>query len=162
MVYVVDCYNHCVKVLRGLDGRCVRVLGRGQGSGRNQMDEPKGVAVDDFQVYIADTANHRVLVYSKESGEFEFEFGEGDGLNEDTQFDHPCAVSVDIAGEMVYVADFDHSCVFVYSRSGGYVNHFQVLQEDNTEAQPSHVMWDAAGGALYVTLEDSTTICRYE
>eukprot|EP00455_Lapot_gusevi_P036849 TRINITY_DN4105_c0_g1_i3.p1 TRINITY_DN4105_c0_g1~~TRINITY_DN4105_c0_g1_i3.p1 ORF type:complete len:357 (+),score=37.46 TRINITY_DN4105_c0_g1_i3:64-1071(+) len=161
-LYVTDYSNHCVQVLRGSDGHCVQVLGTGQGHGSDQMCCPYGVAVDSDQIYIADTLNHRVVVYAKQSGTFLFQIGQGEG-NGDMQFHSPRSVSVDSEAGVVYVADCFNDRVCVYrSEDGSYVRHFQVLQADNTEAFPVNVLWHAAAGVLYVTLDNLTTLCVYK
>eukprot|EP00455_Lapot_gusevi_P024720 TRINITY_DN2578_c0_g3_i2.p1 TRINITY_DN2578_c0_g3~~TRINITY_DN2578_c0_g3_i2.p1 ORF type:complete len:327 (+),score=57.80 TRINITY_DN2578_c0_g3_i2:75-983(+) len=161
LLYVADCNNNRVKVLRGSDGQCVQVLGPGQGAGR-QLFFPSGVAVDAHQVYVADTGNERVVVYAKHSGEYLFHMGDGRGEG-DTQFFQPWAVSVDSEAGMVYVADCYNHRVCVYrGGDGSYVRHFKVMKADNTsEAQPNSVTWDAQARVLYVSVQNSTTICVF-
>eukprot|EP00455_Lapot_gusevi_P043085 TRINITY_DN5196_c0_g2_i15.p1 TRINITY_DN5196_c0_g2~~TRINITY_DN5196_c0_g2_i15.p1 ORF type:complete len:128 (+),score=28.80 TRINITY_DN5196_c0_g2_i15:104-487(+) len=126
------------------------------------MKYPQDVAVDSHHIYIADTNNHRVLVYSKLNGKFLFQMGQGQGSG-NTQFDHPTGVSVDGEAGVVYVADYENCRVCVYrSSDGSYVRHFYVLQENHTTARPCGVAWNASSGVLYVTMEGSTTICGYE
>eukprot|EP00455_Lapot_gusevi_P026336 TRINITY_DN2779_c0_g1_i1.p1 TRINITY_DN2779_c0_g1~~TRINITY_DN2779_c0_g1_i1.p1 ORF type:complete len:121 (+),score=23.77 TRINITY_DN2779_c0_g1_i1:135-497(+) len=117
------------------------------------------LAMDLDQIYIADTANHRVLVYAKQTGVFLFQMGEGQGSG-NTQFSAPCGVSVDSEAGVVYVADSGNHRVCVY-RSGDGSRHFQVGPAGRNKAQPFGVMWDAAAGVLSVTLT-STIICVYQ
>eukprot|EP00455_Lapot_gusevi_P029581 TRINITY_DN3167_c0_g3_i1.p1 TRINITY_DN3167_c0_g3~~TRINITY_DN3167_c0_g3_i1.p1 ORF type:complete len:139 (+),score=33.55 TRINITY_DN3167_c0_g3_i1:37-417(+) len=125
------------------------------------MDRPKGVAVDLHHIYIADTYNHRVLVYAKQQGAFLFQVGQGEG-NSHTRFKHPSGVSVDSEAGVLYVADGGNHRVCVYrSGDGGYIRHFPVLQANDYKAPPISVVWDAAG-VLYVTISISTTICVYQ
>eukprot|EP00455_Lapot_gusevi_P030041 TRINITY_DN3221_c0_g4_i6.p1 TRINITY_DN3221_c0_g4~~TRINITY_DN3221_c0_g4_i6.p1 ORF type:complete len:226 (+),score=24.64 TRINITY_DN3221_c0_g4_i6:3-680(+) len=147
LLYVADRSNHCVKVLRGSDGQCVQILG----TGRHQMRSPVGVTVDSRHVFITDTGNHRVLVYTKQSGTFLYRMQQGRGSG-NNQFNNPYSVSVDSEAGVVYVADCNNHRVCVYrSCDGRYIRHFPVLRADNTKAEAVCVRWDAAGGVLYVT-----------
>ncbi len=72
------------------------------GSGPGQMDYPKGIAVDGAgNVYVADTSNHRVLVFD-ELGDFVRQWGSQG--NAPGQFQEPWGIAVDGEGN-VYVAD---------------------------------------------------------
>ncbi len=72
------------------------------GSGPGQMDDPKGIAVDGAgNVYVADSYNHRVLVFD-EQGDFLRQWGSQG--NAPGQFQEPWGIAVDGEGN-VYVAD---------------------------------------------------------
>eukprot|EP00455_Lapot_gusevi_P008897 TRINITY_DN1392_c0_g3_i2.p1 TRINITY_DN1392_c0_g3~~TRINITY_DN1392_c0_g3_i2.p1 ORF type:complete len:198 (+),score=15.18 TRINITY_DN1392_c0_g3_i2:190-783(+) len=162
LLYVADLLNHSIQVVRGLDGQCVQVLGKGLGRNHDEMHFPRGIAVDLNQIYIADSSNHRVVVYSKQHGTFLFQMGKGQGSDR-TQFEGPIGVSVDSEAGVVYIADQGNRRVCVYRCcDGSYVRHFPVLREDHSLAYPIGVMWDAAAGVLFVTLQDSTTVCVYQ
>ena len=74
----------------------------GHGSGPGQFDQPQGVGVDALgNVYVSDTNNHRVQVFTND-GSFLAQwgsFGSGPG-----QFDRPMGIAVAPDGT-VYVAD---------------------------------------------------------
>jgi thiol-disulfide isomerase/thioredoxin len=68
-VLIVDTYNHKLKSLDLETGVVVSLAGDGQpgktvsNSGKAQLNEPGGLAIFGQQVLIADTNNHRILVY---------------------------------------------------------------------------------------------------
>eukprot|EP00455_Lapot_gusevi_P046789 TRINITY_DN6217_c0_g1_i3.p1 TRINITY_DN6217_c0_g1~~TRINITY_DN6217_c0_g1_i3.p1 ORF type:complete len:292 (+),score=0.73 TRINITY_DN6217_c0_g1_i3:358-1233(+) len=162
LLYVADSANNRVKVMRGADGECVQVLSRVECEFNPELNEPQGVAVDNDHVYIADTGNHRVVVFSKHTGRWKFQLGEGYGGG-NRPFCRPCGLSVDSKAGVVYVADSGNRRVCVYrSVDGGYMRHFEVVPQDNSEARPVCVWWDAAAGVLYLGLSDSTSMCVYE
>ena len=85
------------------------------GGGDGQFDRPLGIAVDEAgNVYVADTANNRVQVFSS-TGEFRQTWGSrGSG---DGQFIGPRGIEVDRVG-YVYVADTANDRVQVFSSTG--------------------------------------------
>jgi hypothetical protein len=91
-----------------------------EGAGVGEFAEPKGVAVDNTtladreDVYVADTANNRVEVYSS-TGAYITEF-DGGGTPEGS-FSGPRGLTVDGEGD-VYVADQGHGVVDKFSPLG--------------------------------------------
>jgi hypothetical protein len=79
-VWVADSNNHRVLVLKGSDPNAapVQILGQpndtlalpnsGGPPSAHTMNGPRGVSLDDQHVIVADTGNHRVLVFSKTGG----------------------------------------------------------------------------------------------
>ncbi len=66
-VWVLDGVNALVKVFRS-EGEFLFSFG-GFGHGDGQLNQPMGLAVDHTQVYVADTGNHRIMIFSYK-GEF--------------------------------------------------------------------------------------------
>ena len=98
--------------------------GNGEGNANHQFDNPEGVAVDPGEggrVYVADSDNHRVQVFSKEGVYLDTICGNGIG-DDNEHFDTPMDVCVEQGeGGHVYVADADNERVQVFSKAGAYV-----------------------------------------
>lgn len=85
------------------------------GRGSGELNRPEGLAVDrEDRIYVADSCNHRVQVFSRE-GEFLRSYGRpGRGLGE---MSYPYDVQVDAAG-LQFVAEFGNSRVQVFDPAG--------------------------------------------
>eukprot|EP00455_Lapot_gusevi_P001801 TRINITY_DN10693_c0_g1_i4.p1 TRINITY_DN10693_c0_g1~~TRINITY_DN10693_c0_g1_i4.p1 ORF type:complete len:668 (+),score=104.75 TRINITY_DN10693_c0_g1_i4:73-2076(+) len=158
LLYVADWGNHCVKVLWLEDGRCVQVLGTECVEGNEYS--PYGVAVDADCVYVADAANHRVMVYSQIDGQLLSQFGQGHGCG-DNHFNYPTSVSVDIEAGLLYVADSNNQRVSVWRTSDGSFVRKWPVTINSEKKHPICVMWDGVNNALYVTVYESDTILVY-
>jgi DNA-binding beta-propeller fold protein YncE len=129
-VYVVDSLGYRVEVftsegefLRGWGDWCDLYIHPGRGcrdpdgpgpleSGDGQLSSPWGITLDaDGRVYVADSANKRIQVFTLE-GEFLLKWGVlGRGPGE---FDNPVGVAVDGRGG-VYVADLNNNRIQKFS-----------------------------------------------
>ncbi|MFM9105712.1 MAG: NHL repeat-containing protein [Chloroflexota bacterium] len=100
-------------------------LGTGQGSGNSQFDIPNGVAItpDGLELFVADTMNNRVTVWSRASigaaWQAQTPLGRGapsSGTSND-QFWAPMDVAIQSDGLTLYVADDKNSRVCVWKRA---------------------------------------------
>jgi tripartite motif-containing protein 2/3/tripartite motif-containing protein 71 len=91
------------------------------GSGRGQFKDPRDVACDSTgMVYVADTGNHRIQVFTVE-GVFLREFGwHGQGRGE---LDWPNGIAID-ASDMVYISEHGNGRVSVFTSEGQHVTSF--------------------------------------
>ena len=110
--------------------------------GSEQLDAPRGIALDQAgNVYVADQANNRTVVFSGE-GEFLREwgsFGDGDG-----QFAMPFGIMV--SGSRVFVADSRNNRVQVFSLNGTYIDQVPTPAAiGNVSFQPVSVATNASG-----------------
>jgi hypothetical protein len=86
-------------------GRFVRKWGF-KGTEDGALNEPDGILIGNDQlVYVSDTVNHRIQVFTPE-GEFLRKWGTCGA--EDGQFDIPLHLSMDAFG-LVYVVDFSNN-----------------------------------------------------
>jgi DNA-binding beta-propeller fold protein YncE len=91
------------------------------GDGPGQLNNPKGIAVDgQGNVYVADSYNHRVMVFDS-GGQFLRQWG-GQG-NAAGQFQEPWGIAVDAQG-MVYVADTWNHRIQKFDAQGGFLTQW--------------------------------------
>jgi YD repeat-containing protein len=88
-----------------------------EGSGELQFKEPDGIGFSGEDVYVTDSANHRVEVLTTSKGAYVRAFGfEGDGSGE---LFTPEGIAVDAAGNL-YVSDENAGHVEEFSPSGAF------------------------------------------
>ena len=100
-----------------LGERWILAFGK-SGRGDGAFNRPEGVSVDaQDRIYVADSCNHRVQVFSPE-GKFLRSYGRaGNGVG---QLSYPYDVQVDAAG-LQFVAEFGNSRVQVFDERGASV-----------------------------------------
>jgi DNA-binding beta-propeller fold protein YncE len=156
LVYVTDTWNHRVVVIdRG--GTFVREIG--QRGGQTDLGDnpdpspepglffgPRGVAIDDGEIFVTDTGNERVQVFASD-GTFLRAFG-GYGT-EPGKLIEPVGIAVGPDGR-VYVADSGNGRLSVFERDGTPVTQVPIA---SWEAQGLQVNYLAFGpdGLLYMT-----------
>jgi DNA-binding beta-propeller fold protein YncE len=115
-IYVADTHAHDVKVLDD-DGNLLRVLGhRGEGDG--EFNFPTHLCFAQGELYVTDTMNNRVQVFSAEGEVISRKFGQR-GLYVG-QMVRPKGVAVDEEGN-VYVVESYYDHLLVYDRSGQFL-----------------------------------------
>ena len=91
----------------------------GFGSGNRQLSQPAGIAVDQKgNVYVADTANNKIKVFSS-NGTFIStwgRYGSGAGM-----LKFPEDVAIDPSSGSVYVADTANNRIQVFSSNGTFI-----------------------------------------
>jgi len=123
-----------------------------QGSGAGQFDTPAGLAVDSRgRVYVADTQNHRIQVFSR-NGTFLFTWGSGGNGN--GFFDSANDVAVDAAGQ-VYVADTENNRIQVFDSSGSYLAQWGSSGSDPGQFSLPNGLDVAGSGSVYVADTDN-------
>jgi len=118
------------------------------GSGGNLAVDTKG------RVYLADTAGHRIMVFSM-NGQFITQWG-GSGT-EPGKFQYPMGIAVDADRDRVYVADRLNSRIQVFTGAGEYITAWGDSGEGEAQFDwslvNSHIGMavDEQTGLLYVT-----------
>ena len=115
-LYVADAGNHRVLAYDVADAAAPRrdqAYGGARGSGRAELDTPTGVVADAQFVYVADSANCRVVLLRKRDGDPWDTIGSPDGCQGDDLFRRPTDVDLDERA-FVYVADPGRSQVTVF------------------------------------------------
>src|SRR5918992_324937 len=122
------------------------------GTQETSLSSPEGIAVDSSSgnVYVADTANNRIQVFSS-NGTFISKWGGGYAPRAiNGSFDHPSDISLDQAGN-VYVADTANNRIQVFSSNGTFIS---VLGRDGgangTLRSPEGIAVDSSSGNVYV------------
>jgi len=118
-------------------------------SGKGNFFGPRGIAVSPKnEVYVVDTGNKRVQVYT-DNGAYLREWGSEGAA--DGFFDEPVGIDIDSLGN-VYVADSRNKRVQVFDSRGRYLKQWSVIGWDDPFTQP-HISVDSAGN---VYCSDST------
>jgi|GEM_PF-3405577 DNA-binding beta-propeller fold protein YncE len=125
-IYLADPANHCIHIY-SLSGDFLRTIGP-QLSGPSakkfpplNLDSPQGVAVDgEGRVYVADTGNHRLLIFDAE-GNLLRAFGRKG--NENGEFRSPHSVALDSKGR-IYVADTGNDRLQMFGGDGIFLRRF--------------------------------------
>jgi len=121
-VYVTDATQgeHRVLVF-DKQGKLLRKFGS-QGSQNGQFNYPNGIAVaNDGKIYVADSNNARVQVFSNTGKRLKTIMGTGEG-----GLTHPVGIDVSRSGEMHVVESFGHK-VNVFDTDGTYLYGFGEL-----------------------------------
>ncbi|MFH0872260.1 MAG: FlgO family outer membrane protein [bacterium] len=125
-LYLVDAANDCIQVFSP-SGKFLQTFGPHLAGGISKkvtpanLDSPRGVAVDqEGKVHVADTNNHRILIFDRE-GNLIRAFGrKGDGNGE---FRFPHSVALDSKGR-IYVADTGNDRIQICGPDGIFLSKF--------------------------------------
>jgi DNA-binding beta-propeller fold protein YncE len=115
-VFVADTYAHDIKVFDS-GGRLVRVIGR-HGEGDGEFNFPTHLAFARGQLYVTDTMNSRIQVFSRDGIELRLKFGLR-GLYVGNLV-RPKGVAVDSEGN-IYVIESYYDRLLVFNRHGAFL-----------------------------------------
>lgn len=110
-VYVADLGNHRVLVLSQKQGRVVDIIQSGK---RQGLNSPQDLALANGLLYVADTLNHEIDIYSRE-GRFRSSFG-AQGFNYD-DLNGPTSLAVGESGDL-FVIDKGNASIKVFNHTG--------------------------------------------
>ena len=161
-VYVADTWNHRIQVFTP-EGEFIRAWGQlGQlEAAINPQDfwGPRDVLVDaEGLVYVADTGNKRIRVYTSE-GEFVRDIGRGgSGAG---QLNEPVGLAMLPDGRL-FVADTWNRRIQVFDRFGQYLNSWVVSAWYGDQGNRPYLALDAQRGLLYVSDPDAARVLAYD
>ena len=139
-IYVADTWNHRIQKFDP-DGHHVLTWGRyGQSAvyditGQGVFFGPRGVAVGpDDRIYVTDTGNNRVQVFTKD-GQYISEFG-GTGEGQ-SFFNEPVGIAINNAGE-VFIADTWNHRIQVFGLNGFFLRLWEIpsWETEHPETKP--------------------------
>lgn len=161
LFYIADTWNHAVIVVNA-DGKVVQILGN-RGSATDITDAgaptdqpglffgPRDVAVSDTHIYVTDTGNERVQVFTTD-GTFVKAFG-GFGTG-DGQFVEPTGLAIAPDGS-VWVADSGNARIQVFDSEGTWIasHHIQEWETQQGVDRLNDLAF-APDGTLYFTVQN--------
>jgi glucose/arabinose dehydrogenase len=124
------------------------------GEGVPRLSLPSGITVDasSGNVYVADTANHRIQLFTS-NGTFLTQWGEyGD---EDGAFRSPEGIAVDQEGN-VYVADTENNRIQLFTSNGTFLTQWgEYGDEDGAFRSPEGIAVDQEGNVYVADTENN-------
>ncbi len=192
-LYIADTGNNVVRMISAASGVITTIVGNGsQGNGGDagaataaQLNQPQGVTMDgNGNLYIADTANHKIRMVSAATGKIITVAGNGfikmngdggfagdSGLATAAELNYPHAVAFDTAGNM-YIPDTANNRVREVAAVGGAITAASTITTfagngtasysgDGAAANqaelwgPSGVAVDAAGNVFIADTQNS-------
>ncbi len=165
-IYVADTWNYQIKVFSP-EGELITSWGQrgeyGSGAQSEPVDGfwgPRAVAVDnDERVYVADTGNKRIRVYTS-MGQFVQDIGTGG--SGPGQLDEPTGLAIHPDGRL-FVADTWNRRVSVFNTSDGtYMYSFNVRGWYEELGNRPYVALDPARDRVYVTDPDAGRVIVYD
>jgi predicted membrane-bound mannosyltransferase/DNA-binding beta-propeller fold protein YncE len=164
-LYIADTWNYRVQVYSP-EGELLRGWGQpGQfGFEAAQSPEdgfwgPRDIAVDGFnRVFISDTGNKRVRVYTSE-GQYIRDIGSGGSA--EGQLDEPAGIAIHSDGRL-FVADTWNRRVSVFSTDGEFLYAFPVRAWYDDLGNRPYIAIDEARDVVYVTDPDAGRILVYD
>jgi sugar lactone lactonase YvrE len=160
-IYVADTWNYRVVVLSPT-GDYITSWGQKGELGANAPVDPKdafwgprAVAVDSQErVYVADTGNKRVRVYSKE-GQYLRDIGSGGSGN--GQLDEPAGLAIGANG-LLYIADTWNRRISVFTLDGVPVGTYQQPDGSFTNFFKIRGWYDDLGNRPYVAVDNQRSV----
>jgi DNA-binding beta-propeller fold protein YncE len=128
------------------------------GAGDGQFNYPRAIAIaPDGNVYVADSENHRIQVFTPD-GDFVNQWGSyGSGPG---QFDVPQGIAID-AGGLVYVGDRNNSRIQKFTPDGGFILMWGQNGTGPGEfMEPRNIAVDA-NGSVYVADSQNHRIQKF-
>ena len=112
---VTDCTNHCVYIFDGED-QLIRKFGS-YGSGNGQFNCPEGVAFDNDYLFVADSWNDRVQMFTID-GEYLLQLR--DKESEGGELKYP--IGLVVCNQKLYVAECNNHLISVFQTDGVFLH----------------------------------------
>ena len=138
-VFVTDYRLHALLQFGKKDYKLVRIAGTEGGGGEGQLNFPRGLCIDyNGDVYVADSSNNRVSVFSKELNLLKHLGTQ--------QLKNP--LDVKVTPNSVVVLDYSPNCIYFFSRSGDLLRSCVTQRKDGMVSAPMFFCLDTAGNIL--------------
>ncbi len=166
-IYVADTWNHRIQVFDN-NGTFLRMWGEfeqlpaGQEGKVNGFWGPRDIAVDSQNnVYVADTGNKRIRVYSAQ-GNLLRTIGQGGAAM--GQLNEPVGLAINSRTGELFVADTWNRRIDVFDLSGTYRRSWNVLAWSTTTETGSrpYMALDKTGTRLFVTDPDAGRVLVFD
>jgi tripartite motif-containing protein 71 len=126
-VYIVDTGNNRIKVFSNNGTFITEWGGYGGRADNGTLRFPRGIAVNSWSfsgdVYVADTGNNRIQVFSS-NGTFLTRWGGYGGAVENGTLRFPQGIAIDPSTGNVYVADTGNNRIQVFSSNGTFLTRW--------------------------------------
>jgi uncharacterized protein (TIGR03663 family) len=163
-IYVVDTWNYRIRSFSP-EGEALATWGSPVTVGINAPEQPvdgfwgpRDVVLDSAgNVYVADTGNKRIRVYSAD-GQWLRDIGQGGSAA--GQIDEPAGLAIHPDGRL-FIADTWNRRVSVFNTDGAYVTNFPVRAWYDDLGNRPYIAVDAARDYLYVTDPDAGRVLVY-
>jgi DNA-binding beta-propeller fold protein YncE len=145
-IFIADGEGPNTRVVKfSREGKFVRWWG-GKGTGPGQFDQPHSIALDSRgRVYVADRSNNRIQIFD----------GDGNFLNQWTNFGTPWGLFI-TKEDMLYVVDgTNNNCLLIASTKDG-----KVIDRIEGLSNPTAVAVDSKG-AIYVGEVNGTNVKKF-
>jgi len=161
-VYVADTWNHRVQVFTP-EGEFIRAWGQlGQLDAARDPEDfwgPRAIAVgNDGLVYVADTGNKRIRVYTAE-GQWLRDIGSGGTAA--GQLNEPVGLAIHPDGR-IFVADTWNRRIQVFNTMGQYLTSWVIPAWYGDQGNRPYLALDVERGHLYVTDPDAARVIVYD
>ncbi len=163
VIYVADSETDRVAMF-SLQGKYQESFGTKNGGGffsgkGNSLSSPRGIAVHEGIIYVADSGNGRIQMYGN-NGVFLATLEIEDALENIAakekglpyKLHEPTDIAIDAMGQ-IYVLDADDSLIKVYSPDGVYLKHLSGVKA---------LSFSIARDGIYVADRDSYSINKYD
>lgn len=163
-VYVADTWNHRIQKFSPEGGFVAKwgtflnLVTGPAATDRSGFYGPRGIAIaPNGEVFVTDTGNARVLVFTRDGG-FLREWGtKGAGPN---QLDEPVGIAVSADGSRIYVADSANARISVFDPAGQPVAQWAVDAWRGRSYFEPYLALDTDGG-IYATSSATRQVLKY-
>lgn len=167
-LYVADTWNY--RIQQFVDGESVVQFGQageyGFAATTDPVDGfwgPRDVAVDNQgRIYVSDTGNKRVRVYTIDGGDWMFLYDIASGGSAPGQLDEPSGVAIHPDDGRVFVADTWNRRVSVFNADGSFLTTIPVRGWYQELGNRPYLAIDAERELLYVTDPDVGRVLVYD
>jgi len=118
-----------------------------------QFNSPEGVSVDGTHstVYVADTGNNRIQVFSPDGITCTAIWGSGSEATKPASFNSPQNIFADVQNSKVYVSDTGNNQIQVFDLNGNYITAFGSYGSGTGNFISPESLWvDDVKGKIYV------------